>query len=243
MEQFVPEHYRWYKFKVDDQGKFVPGVAYIYVLYAIQTHHSKTMNTKCFVLILLTISFSQSYGQDKKDLKISLSAGLFNSSYYTNSKPRQFYNFGFDYSITKRHIISTDFISGQHQYYDSIRVTTPIPLTTPGYEKHTNAEARTTVFSVLYKYKLLDKTKFSVNVGTGLGIITKTLTYPVDIPNGGFTFETSGGKGDLCFPLRLDMDYQILKNFQSGIIAGIYVYPDYPLVGEHLGIRISYIVR
>jgi hypothetical protein len=201
------------------------------------------MKIKFCVSILLIVLFSQSYGQDKKDLKLSLSTGLFNSSYYTNSRPRQFYSFGFDYSITKRHIISVDFISGQHRYYDSIRVTTPIPLTTPGYEKHTNSEARTTIFSLLYKYKLLDKRKLSISAGTGFGIITELLTYPVDIPNGGFTFETSGRKGDLCFPLRLDIDYQILKRFQLGIIAGTYIYPDYPLVGEHLGMKFSYIIK
>jgi hypothetical protein len=201
------------------------------------------MRTKYFISILLIFSFFQSYSQEKKDLRISVSTGLLNSSYYTNSKPRQFYNFSFDYSITKRHIISADFISGQHRYYDSIRVTTPIPLNTPGYENHTNAEARTMAFSALYKYKVLDKKRFSIHAGTGLGIITELLTYPVDTPNGGFTFETTGGKGDLCFPLRVDVDYHIFKNIQLGIIAGTYIYPDYPLVGQHLGVKFSYIIR
>ena len=199
---------------------------------------------RCVISILLTIFFvTQVFSQDKKDLKISLTTGLFNSKYYTNAKSRQFYNLGFDYSITKRHSICTDFISGQHRYYDSIRVTSPIPLSTPGFEKHTNAEARTTFFSILYKYKLLDRKKISVNIGTGIGLITESYTYPVDIPNGGFTFETAGGKGDLCFPLRADLDYQISKQFQVGIIGGTYVYPDYPLAGQHLGIRLSYILK
>ena len=198
---------------------------------------------KYFIFIILIASLSQAFGQEKKDLKLSLSTGFFNSSYYTNSKPRQFYQFGFDYSITKRHIISTDFISGKHRYYDSIRVATPIPLSTPGYENHTNAEASCMVFSVLYKYKILIKKKLSVSAGTGLGIITEAFTYPVDNPGGGFTFETSGGKGDLCFPLRLDADYQILNRFQVGIVAGTFIYPDYPFVGEHVGIKFSYIVK
>jgi hypothetical protein len=201
------------------------------------------MRIRCIISILLIISISRSYGQDKKDLNVSLAIGFFNSSYYANAKSRQFYNFSFDYYITKRHIICADFISGQHRYYDSIRVTTPIPLTTPGFEKHTNAEANTVVFSVLYKYKLVDWKKISVNVGTGFGIIAETLTYPVDIPNGGFTFQTSAGKGDLCFPTRLDIDYQIAKRFQLGIIAGTYIYPDYPIIGEHLGLQFSYIIK
>jgi len=196
------------------------------------------------ITFLFTISFfGQVIGQEKKDLKVSLATGIFNSKYYTNAKPRQFYNLGFEYSITNRHSISSDFTSGQHRYYDSIRVTTPIPLSTQGYENHTNAEARTTFFSILYKYRVFDRKKLSINIGTGIGIITETFTYPVDIPNGGFTFETSGGKGDLCFPLRIDFDFKISKQFQVGIIGGTYVYPDYPWAGQHFGIRLSYILK
>jgi hypothetical protein len=192
---------------------------------------------------MFLFSLFHSYGQDKKDLKLSLSTGSFNSTYYTNAKSRQFYNFGFEYSVTKRRFISADFTSGQHRYYDNIRSDNAIPLTTPGYEKHTNAEARSMLFSVLYKYKLLDNRKFSINAGAGIGIITETFTYPVNIANGGFTFETSGGKGGVCFPFRLDIDYQFLNQFQIGLIAGTYFHPDHAPVGQHLGIRFSYILK
>lgn len=199
---------------------------------------------KQFIILVLSFNLiGQVFSQDKKDLKISLATGFFNSKYYSNAKSRQFYNFGFEYSITDRHSLSTDYTSGQFRYYDSIRVTTPIPLSTPGYEKHTNAEARSTFFSILYKYKVFDKKKLSIKVGTGIAIITETYTYPVDIPNGGFTFETSSGKGDLSFPLRMDLDYKISKRFEVGIIGGTYIYPDYPWVGQHLGLRLSYILK
>lgn len=196
------------------------------------------------ISFFLTLTFfGQVLAQEKKDLKISLATGFFNSKYYTNAKSRQFYNFGFEYSIANRHSLSADYTSGQFRYYDSIRVTTPIPLSTPGYENHTNAEAISTFFSIMYKYQVLDKKKLSIKIGTGISIITESYTYPVDIPNGGFTFETSGGKGDLSFPLRVDLDYQISNHFQVGIIGGTYVYPDYPLVGQHIGLRLSYILK
>jgi hypothetical protein len=197
-------------------------------------------------LILFVLSFSligQAISQNKKDLKISLSTGAFNSKYYTNAKPRQFYNFCLEYAITDRHSLSSDYLSGQFSYYDSIRVTSPIPLSTPGYEKHTNADARGTFFSVLYKYKLLDKKNISAKVGTGLSIIAESYTYPVDKPNGGFTFETSGRKGDLSFPLRFDLDYKLSNRLEVGIVGGTYIYPDYPFVGQHVGIRASYILK
>ncbi|MBP6431513.1 MAG: hypothetical protein KA319_07090 [Ferruginibacter sp.] len=201
------------------------------------------MNKFFFPLILLFFFNKMSYSQEKKDLKISISTGFFNTQYYTNAKARQFYNLGFDYSITNRHSICADFNSGQFRYYDSIRVTSPIPISTPGFEKHTNADARTTFFSVLYKYKLLAKRKFAIRLGAGIGIITESFSYPIDLANGGFTFETSGGKGDLAIPLRVDVDYEISKKVQLGLISGTYIYPDYPFAGQHIGIKVSYIIK
>jgi hypothetical protein len=209
-----------------------------------KTPNIKISMVRLLLLLILTFNIcGQVFSQEKKDLKISLATGLFNSKYYTNAKSRQFYNFSFEYSITNRHSLSSDYLSGQFRYYDSIRVTTPIPLSTPGYERHTNAEARSTFFSILYKYKIFDKRKLSVKVGTGITIITETYTFPVDLPNGGFIFQTSGGKGDLSFPLRFDFDYNISNHFEAGIIGGTYIYPDYPMVGQHLGFRLSYILK
>jgi hypothetical protein len=193
-----------------------------------------------FVLAMFWVG--QAFSQDKKDLKISLASGIYNNT-HTNAKPRQFYSIAFDHYVTQRHIVTMEFTSGQYRYYDSTRVTSPIPLTTPGYEKHTNAEARSYIFTVLYKYKLFGKKRVSINAGSGLGIVAKSYTYPVDIPNGGFTFETSGEKGVLCFPIRVDIDYHLIEQFQIGILAGMYIYPDYPTVGQQLGIRFSYILK
>ena len=201
------------------------------------------MRLKTFRLFFCLFSLCYVFGQNKKDLKLSFSAGFFNSKVYTNAKSRFFFNFGFDHSVTKRHIIAADYIAGQFRYYDDVRVTTPVPLSTPGYEKHTNADARTTVFSVMYKYKLLYKNKISLSAGTGIGIITESYYHPVDLANGGFTFQNSGRKGDLCFPLRVDVDYQIFKKIQLGILAGTYVYPDYPLAGQHAGFKVSYLIQ
>lgn len=199
---------------------------------------------KQFLIVIFFLNLSsQIFSQGKKDLKISMATGFFNTTYYTNAKSRQFYNFGFEYAITDKHSLSTDFTSGQFRYYDNIRVTTPIPLSTPGYEKHTNAEARSTFFSILYKYNVFKKKKLSIKAGTGLSIITETYTYPADLPNGGFTFETSATKGDLSFPLRLDIDYKISNYFEAGIISGTYIYPNYPFAGQHLGLRLSYIFK
>ncbi len=118
------------------------------------------------------------YSQDKKDLKISLGAGLFSSHYYTNSKQRPAYNFSLEYSISKRHKISADYLSGKHQYFDNFNSNNSVPITTRGYEKNANSIAEYSIFSTQYKYQLLDKKRFSINTGIGLGLMTQVVVYP-----------------------------------------------------------------
>lgn len=205
---------------------------------------TRFLRSRGLTTLLLLLSACLVHGQEQKDLRLSIATGFLTTGHYVNVKPRQFYNFSFDYSVRKRHILSADFLSGRFRYYDSIRVSSPIPLSTPGYEHHANADARYTIFSVLYKYRLLDRKKIFVNIGSGLGLISETFIYPVDLANGGFTFETAtGGTADLCFPVRLDAGYQLSGKLQIGVMAGTYVYPDYPLVGQHLGIQLSYVIK
>ena len=199
---------------------------------------------KILILFLFACTVnSEVSAQGKKDLKISLGTGFFNSTYYTNAKTRPFYNFGLEYQSNSRHSIAADYISGQFWYYDSVRPVPFVSLSTPGYENYNNVVAISTFFSVIYKYKFLERNKLSMKGGTGIGILTQSEAYAIQASTNSQRVVQFGGKPDLCFPLRLDLDYQVSKFFQIGIIAGTYVYPDYPLVGEHLGLRVSYILK
>jgi hypothetical protein len=179
--------------------------------------------------------------QDKKDLQVSFSAGAFNSPYYTNDIHREFYNIDFDYFISKRHIISSSFMSGHHRYFDDVLSNNAVPITRPGYEDNANATADYLTFSVMYKYKILSDKKLSLNIGAGAGIMTQTKTYPFTDGNS-VDFRESGWT-DLVFPVRAELDYRFAKHFLFGFITGLYIHPDFPVLGVHLGPRLSYLIK
>jgi len=71
-----------------------------------------------FVIAILVML--NATGQEKKDLAISLSAGVLNSPYYNNAHSRGFFGFGFDYHVSRRHVLSASYLAGKHNYLDNI---------------------------------------------------------------------------------------------------------------------------
>ena len=180
------------------------------------------------------------FSQTKRDLSISLGVGMFNSPYYTNAKKRTFYNLDFDYHIGSRQILSANFLKGNHLYYDSTHSNNAVPLNIPGYENNANSEADYFTFSVLYKYEVIACRKASVQLGAGAGIMTQVILFPYTVGNS-IDFRQSSWT-DLVFPFRVEADYQLSKNFKLGIMGGLYIHPDYPFLGNHAGVRLTYIL-
>lgn len=182
------------------------------------------------------------YAQDKKDLVLSFSVGVFTSPNYKNSHLGDFYKGGGEHFLTKRNSLSFDFLGGRHQYYDNLFSDQNAAGTTHGSD-YTNAKATYTIFSISYKHKIINKNKLSVAPALGAGIMTHSNDYSVRIPNnGGFGNETSS-LSDLVFPVSLDIQYEIARNFQIGITSGLYIHPDYSILGWHVGPRFSYILK
>jgi hypothetical protein len=127
--------------------------------------------------------------------------------------------------------------NGYHDYYDNIL------STDPGYIKSngTNAQADYGTFSVLYKYKFLNKKSISGAVGTGAGIMTHKRQYPYKISNGSIFNESSWT--DLVFPVRIEFDYKISTSFRLGVVGGFYIQPDYPVLAYYAGPRLSYMLK
>lgn len=178
--------------------------------------------------------------QNKKDMSVSFGVGIFNSPYYTNAYKREFYSLEFDYHLQSRHILSASFLKGSHRYYDSIHPNNAIPLNTPGYEDNANTEADYFTFSVLYKYKLIDK-RISLSLGAGAGIMTQVIVFPYT--EGNIVDMRQSSWTNLVFPLRIDIDYLIAQHFKAGLMSGTYVHPDYPFLGNYAGLRLSYIIK
>ena len=60
------------------------------------------------------------FGQDKKDLAVSFSAGILNSPYNYKAYAGGFYSFGFDYHTSKQHVLSANYLAGRHDYFDNV---------------------------------------------------------------------------------------------------------------------------
>jgi hypothetical protein len=188
-----------------------------------------------FISGVLTITV---FAQNNKDLTVSFSMGKLTSPYYANDEARAFYGLDFSYHLNNRHILAANYNAGKHNYYDNSLSNTAIPL----YEKTTNAEASYHTFSVLYIFNFINGKSFSAGAGTGAGIMTHIREYPFREANGSEGPRQSTWT-DLVFPVRLNLDYKLSKRFHLGVIGGLFIHPDYPVLGYHAGPRISYTVK
>lgn len=196
---------------------------------------------KLFVLVsCLAGLIPQAYGQSEKDFAISFSAGSLTSPEYDNAAGGRFFSFGFDYHVSKRHVISINYLIGGHDYFDDKLSNAPasIFIIYPG---KTNAEAEYNTFSVLYKYKILNGPKLAISPGVGAGIITHSRNYPV-IRSTSLLFETSSWS-DLAIPVTLDINYKLSKHWQLGLAGGLLIHGDYPVMALYGGPRLSYVLK
>lgn len=189
------------------------------------------------VTTLFLIAFS-SYGQDKKDLAISLSGGLLNSPYYEKADAKGFYGFDFDYNLAKRHILSVNYVAGKHNYYDDVLSNDPTSVSRPN---GTNSDAEYRTFSVLYKYKVVNNSLISLVPGVGAGILTHTRQYPYKEINKSYPALSSWS--DLVFPVSLDLNVTLSKNWQAGLTSGFLIHPDYPILALRAGPKLTYIIK
>jgi hypothetical protein len=192
------------------------------------------------IFIFLIFSTLLSLGQDKKDLAISVSAGYFNSPYYNNAHSRGFYGINFDYHISKRQVLSANYLAGGHDYFDNTLSNTPASdyIVNP---KGTNAKATYNTFSISYKYIIINSAKINVVPGVGAGIMTHSREYPYT-QGTSMTFHTSSWS-DLVFPVTLDINYKVLGNWQLGMTGGFLIHPDYPILGLHAGPKLTYVLK
>lgn len=184
---------------------------------------------------LITISL---WGQEKKDLTLSVAKGKLNSPYYQKDRAGDFYSIDFDYYITSRQMVSANFTAGGHRYYEDILSNNPNGTL---YEDGTNAKIKYQIFSILYKFKIVNKKAFSMALGTGAGFMTDTQEYPYMERNFFYPRQSTGS--DLVFPVRLEMDYKFSKHMRIGFIGGFYIHPDYPILAYHAGPRLTYVAK
>jgi hypothetical protein len=193
---------------------------------------------KAVLTVLISISFLVNVqGQERKDLAVSVSAGLLNSPFYKDAVGRGFFKIDFDYHLTSRHIIAANYLAGQHYYYDDILSNDPISI---GYPNGTNSIAEYRTTSVMYKYKIIDNSRFGIVPGTGAGVLTHTRVYPYKEERKSYNRISSWS--DLVFPVSLDINYKISSRLQFGLKGGFLFHPDYPILALHAGPKLLFVL-
>ena len=193
---------------------------------------------KSLSIFLITLVFAMTIkGQERKDLVIAVSSGLLNSPFYEKASARGFFKIHFDYHLTSRHILTANYLAGQHYYYDDVLSNDPISI---GYPNRTNSTAEYRTTSVMYKYRLFDNQLFSIVPGAGAGVLTHTREYPYQEERKSYNRISSWS--DLVFPVSLDINYKLSSRWQFGLTGGFLIHPDYPILALHAGPRLSIVL-
>ena len=191
---------------------------------------------RSIITITLLMAALPFYGQEKKDLVISLAVGGLNSPYYEHARAGNFYALDFDYHLSKKSILSAGYLAGNHKYYDDVLSNDP----TYGLYDGTNSEARYNTFGVVFKYKILDYADFSLVPGAGLGIMTHTRNFPYT--EGTSSSLRTSSWSDLVFPVTLDLNFALSHRWLLGLRGGFLIHPDYPILALHAGPRLSFVI-
>jgi len=190
------------------------------------------------IALIATLSTITSFAQDRKDLTVSVGVGKMSSPYYLNADAGEFFSIDLGYQLSKRQTLSANYNAGRHNYYDNVLSN----ISEPFKESTTNSKVSYNTFSIIYKYKVLDKKIFSVNIGAGAGLMTETRQYPYTEGNSSNFRETSI-TGDIVFPVVLEFDFKLSEHFKLGLAGGFFVEPDYPIVNFYAGPRFSYVIK
>jgi hypothetical protein len=199
------------------------------------------MSKKIRLLIIGLFLFHVSFGQGKKNLMFSFGIGVISSpanhriqapslgmSYFLNT----------NYIISNHYTIAIDYTSGSHEYTSNI------------YDSSTSllaSKIQLRALSLIFKYKILDKNYFSIDIGTGFSLLHSLHRHPIYEgikDNLSFKEMRFFKHTDLAFPFKLEFNFSLASNWTLGVDSGLFLAPvTYPLVGISLCPRLSYIIK
>lgn len=90
----------------------------------------------------------------------------------------------------------------------------------------------------LVKYKLLNQGRFTVQIGTGAGLITMGKNVEIKTSTSTSYYHTSNT--DLGFPLVAETYAKITDHFLVGVKLGSFIFPDYPIIGNNASLQLRY---
>ncbi len=180
-------------------------------------------------IIILLFNTLNSFSQTNY-LDFSIGTGI----YKNNNKPPVegggYLQFEFEYGHSKKWAFSSGFLTSNYWYKDSESLTSinGIPVT----------RAEDFQINFVSKYKIFEQNNTKIQIGAGLGLYMHAYKKDYIHQNGSFPITTFWY--DLGFPISVELNQKLSKHFLVGLKLGTMFEPDFPFVGNHLGINLKY---
>lgn len=184
----------------------------------------QNISTILFLLISIN-SFSQT-----KYLDFSAGTGIYNN---LDKKPIHgggYLQFEFEYGHSKKWAFSSGFLTSNYWYRDDESATSVngIPF----------SKAEDFQINFLAKNKIYERNNTTIQAGAGLGLYMHSYDKDFIHSNGSYPITTFWY--DLGFPISLELNQKIAKHFLIGLKLWTMFEPDFPFVGNHVGVNLKY---
>jgi hypothetical protein len=175
-------------------------------------------------LLFSTVSFAQD-----KSFDIVIGTGFYSTPARKPIYGGIFFNGEFEYHYKNRWSFSAGAVMTRYGFEDpkspSTIVSSGLPVSR-GNEFQTN---------FLAKYKLISSKFITFQVGAGLGLINMGKEEHIITPTNSSSLFTSNA--ELGFPLSAELYAKITKQILIGVKFGSFIFPDYPIIGNNIGLQ------
>ncbi len=183
---------------------------------------------KKYFLLFFSIFSINTFAQDKS-FDIILGSGWYSTPSRRPISGGKFFNGEFEYHYKKRWSFSAGAIMTRYGFEDP---ESPSRIVSSGLPVSRGNEFQT---NFLAKYKVYHSKFLTFQVGAGLGLINMGRERHIITPTSYSSLFTSNA--ELGFPLSAELYTKITKQILIGIKLGSFIFPDYPIVGNNIGLQ------
>lgn len=184
------------------------------------------MKTILCLVLVFTCYFSNA---QRNPFDIVAGTGLYLSSVHGKATESFHFTGEFEYHYNRKLSFAAGLITAQYFFEDPNGYrTVNNKIVSQGTELQSN---------FLVKFKIIQLKRLTLQVGAGAGLITYGKEVKIINRNPQSYFYIHESNTDLGFPISIELYKTISKRFLIGIKYGTFIYPDYPIVGNNIGLQ------
>jgi hypothetical protein len=157
---------------------------------------------------------------------------------------------GYYSTPARKPVSSRGAFNAEFEYHHGRRWSFAAGILTTEYWYHMDESSTTTLAGIpvnrgnelqsnfVAKYKILDNSLLTIQLGAGAGLITMGQDIETNTPTSSSTYHTS--YTDLGFPLVAESYVKLSRHVLVGVKLGSFVFPDYPIIGNNASLQIRY---